>query len=595
MLTVTGLLVVAVLATVVALTWVARQQILEQTETDGLVIAQLLARGAAFAVQIPRDFEGAIGEQMVVEATLVAHLVAVAEKAGLEPGQINAQLRAITSRTALDEIWITDQSGQVYLTNRPGLKLTISPGKAMNPQTHEFWPLLTGERDIVVQQSRERELDGEVYKFVGVAGVDQPRIVLVGYPGGFLEPLRQQVGLNRLVADLVSSGQVAGIRVVRKNNDNNLSTLAFSAVGRQDLSQELSEADAARLREVIAEGSTASYQDGRLLKVMAPIITLEGRVAGAVLVMLPTERVQAAINRQLVLAAIIAVSVLAVGLLASLILARRVTQPIARLSAAAVAVEADRFEPASLTDVARRQDELGRLAQTFQRMASEVRSREEHLRSAEDALRRANDELEGKVEERTGELARAVEELQALGEIGQTVSSTLELQEVLSAIVGHAVQLAGADTGTIYEFDDSEQIFTPRANYRASAELIAAIREARIQVGETVVGQAAFSRGGSKCPTSASNLTIRCARCSSGRACGLCWRCRCCVRPGCSAPWWFAAACRASSGRKWSNACRPSLLSRPWPFKTPGCFRRSSRSRASSRWPAATSPSSWPT
>jgi GAF domain-containing protein len=52
---------------------------------------------------------------------------------------------------------------------------------------------------------------------------------------------------------------------------------------------------------------------------------------------------------------------------------------------------------------------------------------------------------------RTGELARSVEELKALGEVGQAVSSTLDLQTVLSTIVRHAVQLSGTDCGIIYE------------------------------------------------------------------------------------------------------------------------------------------------
>src|SRR5215472_4085554 len=47
------------------------------------------------------------------------------------------------------------------------------------------------------------------------------------------------------------------------------------------------------------------------------------------------------------------------------------------------------------------------------------------------------------LEARTSELARSVGELKALGEIGQAVSTTLDLQTVLSTIVGHAVQLSG--------------------------------------------------------------------------------------------------------------------------------------------------------
>src|SRR4029453_6217840 len=45
------------------------------------------------------------------------------------------------------------------------------------------------------------------------------------------------------------------------------------------------------------------------------------------------------------------------------------------------------------------------------------------------------------LEARKRELGRSVGELKALGEVGQAVSSTLDLQTVLSTIVGHAVQL----------------------------------------------------------------------------------------------------------------------------------------------------------
>ena len=58
------------------------------------------------------------------------------------------------------------------------------------------------------------------------------------------------------------------------------------------------------------------------------------------------------------------------------------------------------------------------------------------------------------LEERTRELARSVGELKALGEVGQAVSSTLDLETVLTRIVSHAVQLCGTDGGAIYEYDE---------------------------------------------------------------------------------------------------------------------------------------------
>jgi signal transduction histidine kinase/putative methionine-R-sulfoxide reductase with GAF domain len=98
------------------------------------------------------------------------------------------------------------------------------------------------------------------------------------------------------------------------------------------------------------------------------------------------------------------------------------------------------------------------------------------------------------LEERTAELTRSVEELQALGEVGQAVSGSLDIQSVLTSIVSHAVDLSKADAGTIYEFDESMYAFVPRANYGMSRELIEALRESRIRVGEGAVGHAAKAR-----------------------------------------------------------------------------------------------------
>ncbi|HEU4479411.1 MAG TPA: GAF domain-containing protein, partial [Pyrinomonadaceae bacterium] len=95
---------------------------------------------------------------------------------------------------------------------------------------------------------------------------------------------------------------------------------------------------------------------------------------------------------------------------------------------------------------------------------------------------------------RTSELARSVGELKALGDVGQAVSSTLDLQTVLSTIVGHAVQLSGTSSGVIYEYDDSAQQFHLRASHRMEDELVEAIRAAPIRQGEGATGRATTTR-----------------------------------------------------------------------------------------------------
>ena len=98
------------------------------------------------------------------------------------------------------------------------------------------------------------------------------------------------------------------------------------------------------------------------------------------------------------------------------------------------------------------------------------------------------------LETRTRQLAQSVGELKALGEVGQAVSSTLDLQTVLNAIVGHAVQLSGTDSGVIYEFDEAGQEFHLRASHRMEDELLEAVRAAPIRLGEGATGRAATTR-----------------------------------------------------------------------------------------------------
>ncbi|HWP56938.1 MAG TPA: GAF domain-containing protein [Candidatus Acidoferrales bacterium] len=98
------------------------------------------------------------------------------------------------------------------------------------------------------------------------------------------------------------------------------------------------------------------------------------------------------------------------------------------------------------------------------------------------------------LQERSRELARSVEELRALGEVGQAVSSTLDIEKVLTTIVTHAVQLSGTYGGVVYEYDDAAQEFHLRASHHMEDELLAALQTAPIRLGEGAVGHAAATR-----------------------------------------------------------------------------------------------------
>src|SRR5262249_42336845 len=75
------------------------------------------------------------------------------------------------------------------------------------------------------------------------------------------------------------------------------------------------------------------------------------------------------------------------------------------------------------------------------------------------------------------ELARSVSELRALGEVTRAVTSTLDLETVLTTIVAKAAQLSGTEAGAIYVFEEAKREFQLRATYGMSEELIAAMRD----------------------------------------------------------------------------------------------------------------------
>src|SRR5262249_26177944 len=74
---------------------------------------------------------------------------------------------------------------------------------------------------------------------------------------------------------------------------------------------------------------------------------------------------------------------------------------------------------------------------------------------------------------RTAELTRSVGELEALGEVGRAISSTLDLETVLATIVARANELGETDGGAIYEFDGTARSFRLRATDRFPEEFVA--------------------------------------------------------------------------------------------------------------------------
>jgi len=156
----------------------------------------------------------------------------------------------------------------------------------------------------------------------------------------------------------------------------------------------------------------------------------------------PTSEALAPIRDQLLRIALLTALGLVVASLAGVLLARRMLIPITALRRGARKLGDGDFS--HRIDV-HTSDELEELAGQFNSMAGQ--------------LQETYSGLESKVEERTRDLAKSINELKVLEEVGRAVSSSLDLNAVLPTVAARALEITHADAVLIYSYDATQHQF----------------------------------------------------------------------------------------------------------------------------------------
>jgi len=97
------------------------------------------------------------------------------------------------------------------------------------------------------------------------------------------------------------------------------------------------------------------------------------------------------------------------------------------------------------------------------------------------------------IQQRTRELQLSLEEVRALSDVSHAVSSSLDLQEVLNTVAGHAVNLSKSDGCGVFEFNQNRQALDVVASHNLSNEFLTSVQRMTVDLSKTTIGQAAES------------------------------------------------------------------------------------------------------
>src|SRR6478609_6586592 len=250
-------------------------------------------------------------------------------------------------------------------------------------------------------------------------------------------------------------------------------------IAHPDISLVLRNTDMSKLAQVRAARAGAAGESAEVVQEAKNIQGREVLTASApvpqlgwlMFVELPAEEAYAPLYAAFRRLAFILLAALAFAVVSGIFLARRMVGPIQALQAGAARIgSGDLSQRISI----KTGDELEGLADQFNEMAGRL---EESYAG-----------LEEKVEVRTRELAQSVAELTALGEVTRAVSSTLDLETLLSTIVAKAVELSGTDGGAVWVLDPATEELQLRATYGMSRELIGSMQGQTAGLNTLVIG-----------------------------------------------------------------------------------------------------------
>jgi serine phosphatase RsbU (regulator of sigma subunit) len=401
---VTLIIAIGVPSTAGVFAYVSWQSVLERTERDGTLVAQLLAQSISFLQQVPVAIQEIVGRDVQTQADIIAHLIQIARQRKTPTLEINQALRNIAANNGIPEIWVTDTRGTPTFWSLDDISATIGvdSGLTLRPV---FRPLLEGHRFSVFTDLQVRNLDRRELYYGGVALPDRSGMVLIARQPGRVNQILNSIGLKRMIETVMSGALIDAIWVF----DENLKPVIATSAAGIDQSTPLTATEHGVVEKVVRNSAPASYLEnsGGLhdvlfgharLYVAAPIFGVDGLPNGAALMSLPVD-MRAELHSLLTIGGGLTVALLLLGMALALPFLNRIVRPLARLAVQTNRlVERDFNADQEIHEELRRvsenrHDEVGFLGGALYSMVTQLRTYIAELKETTAAKERIEGEL----------------------------------------------------------------------------------------------------------------------------------------------------------------------------------------------------------
>lgn len=397
---------------------------------QGERLVQSTALGMNTAIHAQKEAEHILEQEMLAESVMASYILA--------QGATHQDLKTIAKRANIDEIWSTDDKGNTTITSiAPTIDFNF--GSDPNGQAAVYMKLIDGTETKITQPAQKRDVDNEVYKFVGVGGWQQPQIVQVARNGQDLVKLEQAIGVTSYI---------------NKMKDHLGDSVLYAAVARQDgtiihaTHQEAPQFSIHNKQGIVA---TNGHYQGE--KARSYVQALDN---GDYLIVTTSQHILAQIQQATFIAAIVAI--LLIVLLTSIIIGRQVK----RVTAITHSLQHIATGDADLTkriDGAN-QDEIGQLVQAFNQMMSQLQQMMQHFGQEATAIftsvaqvqqntaatMQASKQITTHAEEvqqaTTTQLMSTNESAQAMDELARSIQHTSESVAVMATMTNETVTSA---------------------------------------------------------------------------------------------------------------------------------------------------------